>query len=70
MKYMIDGKQFATKAKLAEVIQEILHSYQIGQDLSQDDFSFMCGVLDMHPDSDIKTGCGVARMFVTLFLRK
>lgn len=64
MKYTIDGKQFATKAKLKGTIREILHSYQIGQELSPDDFSFMRSVLDMHPDSDIKIGCGVARMYV------
>jgi hypothetical protein len=64
MKHTVDGKKFATKAKLKDTIREILHSYQIGQELSPDDFSFMRGVLDMHPASDIKIGCGVARIYV------
>jgi hypothetical protein len=64
MKYIIDGKQFENKTKLKTRIQEILHSYPIGQELSEDDFAFMRDVLDMHPDSDIKIGCGVVRMFV------
>lgn len=62
--FTINGEEFSTKSKLTERIQEILYSYRDGQSLNMFDFPFMLAVLELHPDSVQKIGCGVSRIEV------
>lgn len=64
MKYIINNKLFETQISLKEYVQNILHSYSDGQELSNAHYSFMLELLSYHPDNYIKVGVGIKSMFV------
>jgi len=61
-KYTFGNRVFRSKKEIAEVIKGIVGRYAIGDILTIDDTQFMIHVLEMHPRSKEKIGCGVARI--------
>jgi hypothetical protein len=53
-----------TKKEKTEKCREILYKYNIGQNLSDDDFEFMISIFEGHSEWDIKMGCGVSSVSV------
>lgn len=55
----IADKIFGSKKEAEEFIKSILHKYNIGDELNTDDFEFIYGLLEMHPDNVSKKGIGI-----------
>ncbi len=57
--FFIGDKNFNTKKELIEHIQTILYKYTPGEKLDKKDFNFVRELLNFHPKSKEKIGCGV-----------
>ena len=58
--YRLGGKSFSSKQKIKEFVQRILRNGQDGRNLDLLDFAVVRDLLDWHPNSKEKIGCGVA----------
>ncbi len=56
----VAGLHFETRAACKDHVRALLACYQVGQTLSETDTAFMLALLEQHPDSASKIGCGVA----------
>lgn len=63
--YLVNGIEFRTQQALVEFVRSILRKYpKKDNTLNTADTAFMMGLLQRHPESDTKIGCGVASMYV------
>ncbi|SHF23677.1 Protein of unknown function [Seinonella peptonophila] len=62
---IIGNEVFKTKKAAIERIRGIFHSYDTDEFLDLKDEVFIRGLLENHPDTDQKKGCGIAGIKVT-----
>ncbi len=60
----ISNRVFKTKKSAEEFIQDILYKYPLNQSLTGEDLVFVCGMLELHPDKDVKIGVGVSSIII------
>jgi hypothetical protein len=58
-KFKIGGVKFKSKKAAQQSIRAVLYSYAPGETLSRNHAAFILDLLDLHPESDLKVGCGV-----------
>ena len=62
---IVDGEIFPSKKKLIERCQKILHGYKVKETLPENDTRFLNSLINnYHPESELKIGCGVKRMWI------
>lgn len=59
MSLEIADKIFGTKKEAEEFIRKVLHRYELQEELNIADFEFIYGLLEKHPDFEIKKGVGI-----------
>ena len=57
--YYVGDKFFNTQKELREHIRSILYRYRDFENLNDEDFEFMCEILNRHPDIDRKIKAGI-----------
>jgi hypothetical protein len=63
--YIVNGQVFTTKKELEKRIREdIVNKYKNGENLNNEDFTFMLDLLKNHPYYQTKIGCGVVAMYI------
>ncbi|MBA3920175.1 MAG: DCL family protein [Nostocaceae cyanobacterium] len=64
-KIQILDKEFESQEKLKEYTRQILHKYNLNQELSLEDFRFMIALIKRgHPDAHEKIGDGIEMMWI------
>lgn len=62
---VVAGRHFSSKKELREVVQEILHKYDLLVPINEVDFFFMYNFfLELYPDFEEKKGCGIDKIVV------
>ncbi len=62
--FLLGPHQFRTKTEAQEAIRTVLHKYNIGDELEGDDLLMIGAVLEQHPRSSEKIGCGLRAIAV------
>ena len=66
-KFVINSISFYTKTRLTRYIRRILHSYEIGENVSKEHFNFLYDLIKKeHRWSERKIGCGILRFRVVV----
>jgi len=63
-KYIIAGKEFATKTATIEFIRSILYKYNLNDRLVGEDFDFVSELLKQRADCKEKIGVGIKEFMV------
>lgn len=66
MKFDVGRSTYPTKKAATAFYREMLHSYRVGQSLTQGHHDLMLALVELHPGRDEKIGCGVVRFSVKL----
>lgn len=61
---IIADKQFDSQKDAIKFYKDILNNYNVGDEISDEDFELVYNLLKNHPRSTVKIGCGVEKIIV------
>lgn len=64
MEYKLKSHKFSNQAEFINFIKTILNKYNYNESLNLDDFFLICDLIDRHPQSKEKIGCGIQNIQV------
>lgn len=56
----IGDREFPSKKSATDFVRSILYAYKIGERVTAEHDAFLRDLIDLHPESDLKIGCGIS----------